>query len=159
MLSSYTDANDSSGKRRWLPDHAMSIYGYDSATGMVEIRNPWGTESRAVLGYDLRGQPDDPARRRRHQRSVDNMTTSNGSVVTGALVSAAAGLQANAAVTSFSIADTMADVSAAFTALAGDTKLTTITLTDATTPSLTLTAALFSAAMPASSPRSSAPTI
>ena len=24
----------------------MSIYGYDAATGMLEIRNPWGTANR-----------------------------------------------------------------------------------------------------------------
>jgi Putative Ig domain/Calpain family cysteine protease len=43
ILSSYTDAADSSGRSTLISDHAMSIYGYDSATGMLEIRNPWGT--------------------------------------------------------------------------------------------------------------------
>jgi len=42
VLSSYTNAT-SSGKTTLVADHAMSIYGYDSATGMLEIRNPWGT--------------------------------------------------------------------------------------------------------------------
>lgn len=45
ILSSYTNAADSSGKTTLVADHAMSIYGYDTATGMLEIRNPWGTES------------------------------------------------------------------------------------------------------------------
>ncbi len=43
ILSSYTNAKDSSGKTTLVSSHAMSIYGYDSATGMFEIRNPWGT--------------------------------------------------------------------------------------------------------------------
>jgi hypothetical protein len=43
VLSSYTNAKDSSGKITLVADHAMSIYGYDSATGLLEVRNPWGT--------------------------------------------------------------------------------------------------------------------
>jgi hypothetical protein len=43
VLSSYTNATDSSGKTTLVADHAMSIYGYDSTTGELEIRNPWGT--------------------------------------------------------------------------------------------------------------------
>lgn len=45
VLSSNTSATDSSGKTTLVADHAMSIYGYDSSTGMLEIRNPWGTEA------------------------------------------------------------------------------------------------------------------
>jgi hypothetical protein len=45
VLSSWTNAYDSSGKQTLVASHAMSIYGYDSTTGMVEVRNPWGTES------------------------------------------------------------------------------------------------------------------
>jgi putative Ig domain-containing protein/calpain family cysteine protease len=45
ILSSWTSATDSSGKQTLVADHAMSIYGYDSATGMLEIRNPWGSET------------------------------------------------------------------------------------------------------------------
>ena len=62
--------------------------------------------------------------------------------VSGALASAAAGLQANAAVTSFTIVDSAADVSAALVSLAADTKLSSITLTDA---GMTLTAAQYDA--------------
>ena len=43
VLSSYTNATDSSGNETLVADHAMSIYGYDSSTGLLEIRNPWGT--------------------------------------------------------------------------------------------------------------------
>ncbi|MGP8122320.1 MAG: putative Ig domain-containing protein [Xanthobacteraceae bacterium] len=45
VLSSYTNATDSSGRTTLVADHAMSIYGYDTSTGMLEVRNPWGTES------------------------------------------------------------------------------------------------------------------
>ncbi len=44
VLCSYTDAYVS-GKQTLVADHAMSIYGYDSSSGMLEIRNPWGTAS------------------------------------------------------------------------------------------------------------------
>ncbi len=44
VLCSSTNAKDSSGKTTLVADHAMSIYGYDSSTGNLEIRNPWGTE-------------------------------------------------------------------------------------------------------------------
>jgi hypothetical protein len=45
VLSSWTNATDSAGKQTLVASHAMSIYGYDSATGNFEIRNPWGTEA------------------------------------------------------------------------------------------------------------------
>jgi hypothetical protein len=45
ILSSYTNARDASGKTTLVADHAMSVYGYDSKTGMLEIRNPWGIET------------------------------------------------------------------------------------------------------------------
>ena len=45
ILSSWTNARDSSGKTTLVGSHAMSIYGFDSGTRMFEIRNPWGTAS------------------------------------------------------------------------------------------------------------------
>jgi hypothetical protein len=45
ILSSNTNASDSAGKQTLVADHAMSIYGYDADTGMLQIRNPWGTMS------------------------------------------------------------------------------------------------------------------
>ena len=65
--------------------------------------------------------------------------------VSGALVSAAAGLQANASVSAFSVADTAANVTAGLASLAADTKLTGIGLTDGGTPALSLTAAQYAA--------------
>ena len=45
ILSSRTNARDSSGKTTLVASHAMSIYGFDSGTRMFQIRNPWGTAS------------------------------------------------------------------------------------------------------------------
>ncbi|MDR3471158.1 MAG: C2 family cysteine protease [Devosia sp.] len=144
VLSSYTNATDANGMTTLVADHAMSIYGYDRATGDLEIRNPWGTETGQywdttfeVSLTTLLAAGD--------TISVDNVSSSTSGVVTGALVSAAAALQANSAVTSFSILDSLADVSAALASLAADTKLTSITLTDSATPALSLTGAQYSA--------------
>ena len=147
VLASRTYAYDSSGYTTLVANHAMSVYGYDSTTGELEIRNPWGTEigqnwdtTFEVSLSTLLADGD--------TITTDNMTVSSPlapSVVNGVLVSAAAGLQASAAVSAFSISDSAGDVGAAFASLANDTKLTSITLTDAGTPQFTLTAAQFSA--------------
>jgi len=144
ILSSYTNATDISGNITLVADHAMSIYGYDSTTGELEIRNPWGTEAGQtwdttfeVSLSTLLADGD--------IISVDDMTVSSPSVVIGAMVSAAAGLQASTTVTAFTISDSAADVSAGFASLATDSKLASITLTDAGIPALTLTAAQYTA--------------
>jgi hypothetical protein len=144
VLASRTYAYDSSGYTTLVADHAMSVYGYDSATGLLEIRNPWGTQigqswdtTFEVSLTTLLAAGD--------TITVDNMTVASPSVVNGALVSAAAALQASAMVTAFSISDSAANVRAAFASLASDTKLTSITLTDPTTPQFTLTATQYTA--------------
>jgi hypothetical protein len=43
ILCSYTNARDSSGKTTLVASHAMSIYGYNSVTGNLQVRNPWGS--------------------------------------------------------------------------------------------------------------------
>lgn len=45
VLSSHTNAKDASGKTTLVAGHAMSVYGYNAATGLLQIRNPWGTAS------------------------------------------------------------------------------------------------------------------
>ncbi|MBB4198770.1 hypothetical protein CCR94_08845 [Rhodoblastus sphagnicola] len=45
ILCSYTNAYDSLGKQTLVAGHAMSIYGYDTKTGLLEVRNPWGSAS------------------------------------------------------------------------------------------------------------------
>ena len=74
------------------------------------------------------------------------ITSAFGVSVTGALVAAAPGLQANNQITAFSITDTAANVGAALSTLSADSKLTAITLTNGGTPTLALTAAQFAAA-------------
>ena len=144
VLASRTYAYDSNGYTTLVANHAMSVYGYDSATGLLEIRNPWGTQigqswdtTFEVSLTTLLAAGD--------TITVDNMTVASPSVVNGALVSAAAALQASAMVTAFSISDSAANVRAAFASLASDTKLTSITLTDPTTPQFTLTATQYTA--------------
>ncbi|PWT89061.1 MAG: hypothetical protein C5B56_07740, partial [Proteobacteria bacterium] len=44
LLASAFYSYDASGKLTLVDEHEMSIYGYDGATGMLEIRNPWGTQ-------------------------------------------------------------------------------------------------------------------
>jgi hypothetical protein len=144
VLASRTNATDSNGFLTLVADHTMSIYGYDSSTGQLEIRNPWGTQSGQywdttfeVSLNTLLADGD--------TITTDNTNVSSPSVVIGALVSAAAGLQASITITAFTISDTAADVSAAFASLTNDTKLTSITLTDPATPAMTLTDAQFTA--------------
>jgi hypothetical protein len=45
VLSSWTNAWDSTGKQTLVKGHAMSISGYDTAAQTVQVRNPWGTEN------------------------------------------------------------------------------------------------------------------
>lgn len=73
------------------------------------------------------------------------VTVSSLPIAANVLASQAAGEQANAAVTSFTVADTAANVAAALAALGADSKLTTITLTDSGTPFLELSTAQQSA--------------
>ncbi|CAH2602485.1 Calpain catalytic domain-containing protein [Rhodovastum atsumiense] len=147
ILSSYTDAYDSSGRQTLVASHAMSVYGYNSSTQMLQIRNPWGSVSYGQTWNTTFEVSLSTLLAAGDVITIDNVGGGAGpsNVVTNALVSAAAGLQANAQVASFTIADTAANVVAGLSALAGDTKLSAITLTDATTPSLTLTNAAYAA--------------
>jgi hypothetical protein len=43
ILTSKTNATDSSGKTTLVANHCLSVYGVDSSNGNLEIRNPWGT--------------------------------------------------------------------------------------------------------------------
>ena len=148
VLASNTYATDSSGRYTLIADHAMSIYGYDKTTGNLEIRNPWGSVSAGqywdttfeVSLATLLSDGD--------SISVANLPGTGSGIVSNAPVANAAALQANAAVSGFTIADTMANVGAALHALTGDTKLISITLTDSSKPSLSLTATQLAADSP-----------
>jgi hypothetical protein len=43
ILSSRTNAYDGAGHLTLVSNHAMSIYRFDAATGMFQVRNPWGS--------------------------------------------------------------------------------------------------------------------
>jgi hypothetical protein len=142
ILSSNTNAYASNGMQTLVADHALSIYGYDSTTGELEVRNPWGAESGQtwettfeVYLTTLLAAGD--------TITIDNVGVAN--IVTKALASQAVSLQANTSVTSFTIADTAANVAAALLGLLSDTKLTGITLTDATKSTITLSDGAFNA--------------
>lgn len=45
ILCSNTNAYDSLGRQTLVSGHAMSIYGYNTATGLLQVRNPWGVAS------------------------------------------------------------------------------------------------------------------
>ncbi len=125
VLSSYTNATDSQRHTTLVADHAMSVYGYDASTGMVEIRNPWGAEN---------GQYWDTT----FEVSVgtllsdgDWITADNAglaTIVSGASIVAASGLQAMSQVTSFSVTDTAANANGNVAALAADSKLSALTI-------------------------------
>ena len=123
ILSSYTNATNASGKDTLIADHALSVYGYDASTGMLEIRNPWGTETwqywDTTFEVSLNTLLADG-----DYISVDNMGTAT--TVAGASVVAAAGLQSLGKVKSFSVTDSVAQVGAALTTLASETKLTSV---------------------------------
>jgi hypothetical protein len=44
ILSSNTDATDAAGKTTLISNHAYAVTGFDTATSMFELYNPWGTE-------------------------------------------------------------------------------------------------------------------
>ena len=129
VLSSYTNARDFSGKTTLVGNHAMSVYGYDAATGMLEIRNPWGVKA---------GQTWDTT----FEVSVstllsagDIITTDNAGTATsvsGASAVAASALQGRTQVKSFSVTDSVANVSSALSALAADSKLASLTINGTT---------------------------
>jgi hypothetical protein len=52
ILSSYATEVDATGKTTLVANHAMTVSGFDAATGMFEIYNPWGTSSSGSQNWD-----------------------------------------------------------------------------------------------------------
>ena len=123
-LGSNTTAKDTSGKYTLISDHAMSIYGYDASTGLLEIRNPWGAES---------GQNWDTT----FEVSLNTLLSANDTItadnagtttsVSGASVVAAPTLQAMAQVKSIAVTDSAVHIDSGLAGLIGDSKLTSVT--------------------------------
>ena len=129
VLCSCTNATDSSGKTTLVADHAMSVYGYDAATGMVEIRNPWGTEQGQT--WDTTFEVSLSAL----LSDGDTITTDNvgaATTVSGASVVAAPALQTMAQVKSFSVTDSVANVDSGLSGLIADSKMSSITINGTT---------------------------
>jgi hypothetical protein len=141
VLSSRTNAYDSSGHITLVASHAMSIYGVDYNTNMLEIRNPWGSQPGQYWNTTFQVSLSTLL------AAGDTITIDNagggasGPNTVNVLVSAAAGLQANASVSSFTILDMSSNVMSSLSALAADTKLTAISFLDTSAPVLTMTEA------------------
>jgi len=123
-LNSATNAKFSNGKRTLIDDHVMSIYGYDAATGKLEVRNPWGvspgqnwaTTFEVGLGALL--------------SDGDSITVDNvggATSVKDASVVAASGLQTMAQVASFSVTESVDHIDAGLSELILDSKLASVT--------------------------------
>ena len=52
ILSSNSNAVDSSGKTTLMTDHAYAIYGFDAGSGMFDVYNPWGTATSGAQPWD-----------------------------------------------------------------------------------------------------------
>ena len=145
ILSSNTNATDASGHQTLVAGHALSIYGVDSSNNMLEVRNPWGSEPGQYWDTTFEVSLATLL------SAGDWITLDNAGgpaptpVMNNALVADAAALQANTVVKSFTIADSAANVQAGLAALLADSKLTAISLTDPTTPTLSLTGAAYAA--------------
>jgi hypothetical protein len=139
VLSSYTNAKDASGKTTLVASHAFSIYGYDNATGLLEVRNPWGTAigsqtyattfevslSTLLAAGDI--------------ITADNLQgISLSSQATNVLAATAADSQASSAITTITVVDTAFNVTVNLDSLAANYKITSITLSDIN-PVLTIT--------------------
>ena len=121
VLDSKTGAKDSSGDDTLVAGHEMSIYGYESASGDLEIRNPWGAAPHqhwdTTFEVSLSTLLSDG----------DTINTDNaGAMVPSDLVGP--------------ISVSAAYVAANIDALNANSQISSITLTDAGTPVLNLTA-------------------
>ena len=54
VLLSYANHVDADGKLTTVANHAMTIYGFDTATGMFKVYNPWGTTANGGQYWDDR---------------------------------------------------------------------------------------------------------
>jgi hypothetical protein len=131
ILTSTTGAKDANGYTTLVASHCMSIYGFDTATGDFEIRNPWGAPfgEKAGRKFDTTFEESLKALQADGDLiSVDNVGAATTSV-SGASVVAAAGLQAMTQIKSFSVTDNVKRIDAGLAGLISDTKLTSVSVT------------------------------
>ena len=138
ILSSYSNAYDSQGKQTLVSSHALSIYGYDAATGMLELRNPWGTvkgqswDTTFEVSLSTLLAAGDTI-------TIDNLT---GSANSTQVVSGAPTLGSSIAnvMTATTITDLAINVTANLDNLQANTNLVTISLSDSN-PVVTISSA------------------
>ncbi|MFZ1964325.1 MAG: C2 family cysteine protease, partial [Roseiarcus sp.] len=138
---------DTSGNETLIPDHVFSVYGYDSGTGMLEVRNPWG---------DFNGQHYDGSTKKYYDPTFEvSLTTllADSDWVEFDNVGGASALPNPAAMANYlnnisaydefvsgiQISDLAAAVAAGFDALNADSDIKSITLADSGVPALSLT--------------------
>jgi Calpain family cysteine protease len=123
ILRSNTNATDSSGAYTLVAAHDMSVYGYDSATGNLQIRNPWGATTFQYWDTTF-------------EVSLSTL------LAAGDLITIDnAGTMSGQTVLSGAISETAAYVSANIASLDADAAIISITLTDSGVPVLNLTPA------------------
>ena len=98
-------------------------------TGQFELRNPFGVQAGQTWDTTFEVSLDTLLQDGDLVLAAD---TGTATTVSGASVVAAAGLQAMAQVTSFSVTDSAASIEAGLSALEADTKLTAVTVTSPT---------------------------
>ena len=107
----------------------MSIYGYDTATGLFEVRNPWGVETGQYWDTTFEVSLNTLL------TDGDTVTTDNvgkATSVNGASVVAAGALQKMTQVKSFGVSDSVADVDNGLSGLIGDSKLGSVSVNGTT---------------------------
>ena len=129
VLTSRTNATDSSGAITLAANHAMSIYGYDASTGLLDIRNPWGVEAGQTWDTTFETSLD-TLFSAGDTITADNVGTATS--VAGASVVAASALQTMAQVKSFSVTDSVAQVDSGLSGLIADNKLASVTINGTT---------------------------
>ena len=134
LLGSETDATQD-GKATLVGNHAMSICGYDAATGKLQIFNPQGTaapgqpqdwKTTFEVSLDTLLKAYDPQKKSFDSVYADNVGTATS--VAGAAVVAAPALQTMSQVRSFSVTDDVADVDSGLSGLIADSKLTSVSV-------------------------------
>jgi hypothetical protein len=147
-ITSNTYGYDSSGNETLIPDHVLSVYGYDSSTQMLEVRNPWG---------DFDGYHYDASTKKYYDPTFEVSLTTlladddwvefDNAGLTSALPNPAtiADYLNNISaydqfVSGIQISDAATAVAASFDALNADSDIKSIALTDSGTPVLNLTA-------------------
>jgi Domain of unknown function (DUF4214)/Calpain family cysteine protease len=139
ILSSYSNAYDTYGKQTLVSSHALSIYGYDTTTGLLELRNPWGT----VKGQNWDTTFEISLSTLLAAGDIITIDNLNGSANATQVVSSypTGGVSASSASTATTVTDTAANIISNLANLQANPNLLTISLTDSN-PILSITSSI-----------------